>query len=112
MASIPIGQLANYTAADRKPNLIYFGNFSPGDNLGFIASSEAVNGAQQVTLTGTVDGTNRVFTVPITIPNHAQIYRNGVLQDPALSYAISGTTVTFNVGVVPQVGDDLQAVVS
>ena len=111
MASVPIGQIANYTSATRKPNLKTFGNFSPNDNLGFIASGSGL-GSTQVVLTGTIDGSNRVFTIPGTIPNQAQVYRNGILLDPALSYALSANTVTFTVAATPQVGDDLNAIVS
>ena len=59
---------------------------------------------------GTVDGTNAVFTLAnLPLLNSVDLYRNGLLQTMAASndYTISGRTITFNVGNVPQPGDNL-----
>ena len=109
----PANVLVNFEAASRKNSLIPFGLFSPGDNLGFIYSVPSTgSGGSPQPLVGTIDGSNRVFTTPVPVVNGAAIFRNGICQDPALSYSLVGNVVTFNVLNIPQVGDDLMAIVS
>lgn len=65
------------------------------------------------TPTGTVDGSNNVFTLA-SAPNPSvslQIYRNGALQRPGSGndYVLSGSTITFQTGATPQTGDVLLA---
>ncbi len=106
-------QFTNFLAASRKPMLISSGYFSPNDSTSWIYAPPSSGGAgPPQNLTGTVDGANTVFTVPTTIVNGVAIYRNGVLQDPLVSYSITGQTVTFNSQNIPQTGDDLQCIVS
>jgi hypothetical protein len=104
--------LVNFTASGRKGSLIPFGLFSPDDNLGFIYSITSGTGGTPQPLTGTINGVNRIFTTPTAVINGLAVYRNGILQDPALSYSLSGNTVTFNAANIPQTGDDLVAIVS
>lgn len=48
------------------------------------------------TLTGTVNGTNTVFTLPSApLTGTASVYLNGLLQRPTTDYSIAGSTVTF-----------------
>lgn len=103
----------NFLAATRKPMLIPFGLFSPNQDTSWIASV-AAGGANltPVNLTPAPDGANAIFTVPTTIIGGVAIYRNGVLQDPLLSYSIVGQSVTFNASNIPAPFDDLQALVS
>lgn len=111
MAQPPFPQLVNFTSALRKSLLIPGMLFSPNDNISWIWSAPlSGSGGSPVALTGTIDGTNRVFTVPITISNGCAIYRNGVLQSTPGSYSLSAQTVTFV--SAPVVGDDLEAIVS
>lgn len=110
MVQPPFPQFVNFLAATRKPMLIPAMYFSPGDNISFIWAVPGTSTGAPVALTGTIDGFNRVFTVPGLIVNGAAIYRNGLLQDPALSYSIVGQTVTFN--DAPIAGDDLMTIVS
>ena len=112
MASVPIGQLANFSAGLRKPALKQFGLFSPNDNLGFIAGIGVTVNFAPANLIGTVDGVNAVFTLPGTPTGTVAIFRNGQLLDPAIYYTLSGSTVTFNGLYIPQPGDDLQALFS
>jgi Major tropism determinant N-terminal domain len=59
--------------------------------------------------TGTIDGVNRVFTVP-NAPNPATsllLFRNGLLQTRGVDYTLSGTTITFASNCIPQIGDVL-----
>lgn len=55
---------------------------------------------------GTINGTNTVFTltnggVPLTSdPQQLEVYLNGVFQVPGLGYTLSGTTITY--AVAPQ----------
>ena len=61
--------------------------------------------------TGTVNGSNAVFTLAAT-PSPAgslELYRNGLLERQGADYQISGNVVTFFVASVPQSGDLLLA---
>lgn len=113
MAQAPFPQLVNFVAASRKPALIPSNYFSPGDSVSWIWAPAASGGGVDVTpvtLVGVVDGVNRIFVVPTTILTGAAVLRNGVVQIPTTSYSLIGQTVTFV--SAPQVGDDLQAIVS
>lgn len=60
---------------------------------------------------GTIDGSNTVFSLS-QAPSPAsslQLYRNGLLLNAGTDYSLSGTTVTFLSGAVPQTGDVLMA---
>jgi len=60
---------------------------------------------------GTIDGGNAAFTLlhaPSPIDSLI-LFRNGVLVKHGVDYAIAGNTVTFFVGSIPQVGDQLLA---
>jgi hypothetical protein len=48
------------------------------------------------TLTGTVNGTNTVFTLPSApLTGTVSVFLNGLLQRPTTDYTITGSTVTF-----------------
>lgn len=60
---------------------------------------------------GTVDGVNGTFTLANT-PSPAGslvLYRNGIAQKPAVDYTLTGATVQFLAGAIPQPGDTLLA---
>lgn len=64
------------------------------------------------TPSGTVNGSNAAFTLANTpISGTVEVYVNGVLQDPGSGddYQISGTTITFESGAIPQTGDSVRA---
>jgi len=61
--------------------------------------------------TGTMDGVNATFTLSNT-PNPASsvaLYRNGLLLKQTGDYTISGNTIVFVAGAVPQPSDVLEA---
>jgi len=60
-------------------------------------------------LTGTLDGTNAIFTcLLVPIPNSQVIYRNGIaLFSGAGDFIQSGNTFTFQSGQIPLPGDKL-----
>jgi hypothetical protein len=63
------------------------------------------------TPSGSVNGTNTTFTLlhaPSPIDSLI-LFRNGLLMKHGLDYAISGSTVTFFLGSIPQTGDVLLA---
>lgn len=62
------------------------------------------------TPSGTVNGVNAAFTLSHT-PILLMLSRNGLMQIPGASndYTISGATVTFTAGALPQTGDILYA---
>lgn len=60
---------------------------------------------------GTIDGVNATFTLANT-PNPTTslvLFRNGVVQQPGADYTLTGSTVQFLAGAVPQPGDTLKA---
>ncbi|HKW99579.1 MAG TPA: hypothetical protein VJN43_17700 [Bryobacteraceae bacterium] len=62
-------------------------------------------------LGGTVDGTNATFTLA-NPPNPATslvLFRNGIAQKPAVDFTLTGSTVQFLAGAIPQPGDTLLA---
>jgi hypothetical protein len=62
------------------------------------------------TPTGAVDGSNNVFTLTGS-PSPAlslQVFRNGILQRAGVDFTLSGVTVTFLTGAIPQSGDVIQ----
>lgn len=59
----------------------------------------------QGSASGTVDGTNNVFTIDFTpMANSLIVYLNGVAQSLGVSYSFSGTTITFTSDSIPQIG--------
>jgi hypothetical protein len=59
-------------------------------------------------LSGAINGTNRVFTIPSAPSNFLMVFLNGVLQLPGTNFTITGLTITFN--IAPETGDQLWAV--
>jgi hypothetical protein len=60
---------------------------------------------------GLVDGANATFVLA-AVPNPAEslvVYRNGVLQKAGFDYSLSGNTILFVSGAIPQPGDTLLA---
>jgi hypothetical protein len=60
---------------------------------------------------GAINGSNAVFTLANS-PNPAAsltLARNGVVQKAAADYNLSGNSITFTSGAIPQTGDTLQA---
>jgi len=61
--------------------------------------------------TGTINSTNRTFTLsaaPIP-PASLLLFRNGILQKTGVDYNVAGNTITFTSVSVPLTGDSLQA---
>jgi hypothetical protein len=57
--------------------------------------------------TGAVNGTNPTFTIAATpTVGTEEVFVNGILQNGGSNdYAISGATITFQTGAIPQNGD-------
>jgi len=58
-------------------------------------------------VSGAVNGVNAVFQLKY-VPSPAQpvlVYRNGIRQNSGSDYVLSGTTITFASGAIPQTGD-------
>lgn len=62
----------------------------------------------EYTPTGTIDGVNVTFTVPV-VPVEIQLFKNNGLVIEGLDYSITSSTITFNPSAVPQTGDTLRA---
>jgi hypothetical protein len=61
--------------------------------------------------TGIVDGSNGTFTLTaVPAPSTSlSVYRNGMLQKPAVDYTATGNSLQFLTGATPQPGDTLLA---
>lgn len=112
----PANQLVNFVAQSRKSSLIASGYFSPNDSVAFIwtPATGGSGAGTPVTLTGTIDGSNLVFTSPVSVVNGIVVFRNGIYQQPTVAYNVSASTVTFTGGAnnTPEPGDVLMALVS
>ena len=74
----------------------------------------STSGAQYVeaeTPAGVVDGSNATFTLAgaPSQPSSLSLFRNGVLQQVGSDYTLTGSTVQFLAGAIPQLGDTLMA---
>lgn len=69
-----------------------------------------VEGATQEIPSGSINGSNKVFTVANTPDDSANVivYLNGVVQRITTDYSISGTTITFV--TAPALGQDLSVI--
>lgn len=79
-----------------------------------VSSTTALTAAKFIfneTPTGTINGTNTVFTLAQTpVLNKVMVFVNGVLQAGGNNdYAITGSTITFQSGSIPQTGDFVSA---
>ena len=63
---------------------------------------------QRLTITGTIDGVNSIFTVSPAV-SVLKLWRGQVLQAPDIDYSFDGVTVTFIRSSIPQPGDVLVA---
>jgi len=80
----------------------------PEGATGFVTPGDFI--ANQVPATGSIDGNNRVFTISNTPKDGTlQVSLNGLQQNPGVGgdYTLLGNTVTFAVGLAPEVGDFL-----
>lgn len=75
-------------------------------------TGSSFNFADAETPSGTINGTNLLFTLVAT-PNPSaslKLFKNGVLLQPSGDYTLSGSTITFaNTTTTPQAGDVLVA---
>lgn len=71
----------------------------------FVAPSGA-SGLAFHTLIGVIDGVNATFTLDAVPPTGGivMIFRNGIIQTQGVQYTLTGVTVTFQPGWVPQPG--------
>jgi hypothetical protein len=59
---------------------------------------------------GTINGTNASFTIATTptTTSSVMVFRNGILQSPAIDFTVTGKTISFSSASLPQTGDNLQ----
>lgn len=59
---------------------------------------------------GTIDGANDTFTLSQTpISGTLILQKDGMTLKPSVGYTISDATITFQVGYIPQVDDEIYA---
>lgn len=81
-----------------------------GSEADWLASLVGYADFQTETPSGTVNGSNTVFTLAATPSAGVLVFKNGLLQIEGTDYTISGATITFT--VAPAGGSTLEAVVS
>jgi hypothetical protein len=108
-----IYKFRSFTAAQRKPNIHYFGLLSQGRSLDFIDSVPdgpyGLDGA--VELSGTKNSSNLIFTYPV-MPGTVFLTKNSLrLISPNDYSAVTiGSTVTVTMTVAPVASDSLFAI--
>jgi hypothetical protein len=72
-------------------------------------SLPGVGFVDQVTPSGTINGTNVTFTLSQSPSPSSSlaVYRNGVRMTSSVDYTLSGAVITFGTGLAPQSGDTL-----
>ena len=93
----------NVIATTPTQNIIEVGN-AGGNSLNIIFNEAPI---------GAVNGSNQSFTLAFApVPSqNIMLHLNGVLlqQGNTADYRLSGTTITFNAGLIPQMGDSIFA---
>lgn len=81
------------------------------NNLGLASSTTNAVFVDAEIPTGTLNGTNTSFTLanPPSPGGSLTLYRNGLVQLNNVDFTLSGGTITFTAGSIPQAGDILQA---
>jgi hypothetical protein len=108
--SIPaLEKVVNNIAAFDK-NLVLEPYFPLGRYVGGSDTEDAVAFADNITPAGTQDGTNPTFTLPSTPNPSAGVFlmKNGQMLYQGLGYTLSGLTITFNDGYIPESTDELR----
>lgn len=100
-------QFQNFEAASRKPNMKPFGLMAEFQDLSWIASN--YSDFQLQTVSGIVNGSNRIFTIPAAPGNGIIVFVNGIGTFAGTAFTLAGTTITFLPGWVPQPGDVVDA---
>ena len=107
--------LQNFLAASRKRNIIGFGLLPANYDISFIDDA-VISSPPTVSEThaGTIDGVNAVFTLaqaPQVTAGGAVLWlsKNGVLLAESVGFTISGVTITFLAGYIPQAGNVIRA---
>jgi hypothetical protein len=85
--------------------------FAIRNGLLTLATSPVIAYVYDAPLTGTLDGTNAVFSLPVASSQPASmiVWRNGIKLTQGTDYTLSGATVTFAAGAIPQPGDLMNA---
>jgi hypothetical protein len=81
------------------------------NNLGLASTTTNAIFVDAETPTGAPNGSNVSFTLA-NAPSPGgslTLYRNGLVQSNSIDYTLSGATITFSAGSIPQTGDILQA---
>src|SRR6185312_4101357 len=108
MAIFGTAQFYNFTASARKLLMVAMGMMPASEDLGWIYGP---GNGQVVVPSGTVDGQNNVFTLPVAPGNGLSLAVNGIVQDPAKMYSLSGATITSNYPYIPSAGSYLSAII-
>jgi hypothetical protein len=95
------------------PTTLFIVGGTTGEQLAWSAvrNGSSIGNVDGETPAGTIDGTNVTFTLSRS-PNPSAsllLARNGVLMNSQTDFTISGNTITFAAGSIPQVGDALMA---
>lgn len=82
--------------------------------MGTISNRFVNEGWERESASGTVNGSNLVFTITYTPddPKNVEVYVDGLICQPTTHYTISGSTITFQSGCAPELGQTVFVVYS
>lgn len=108
---ISIDQITNLSADLASINASLGSLTTQLNSLGLGSSTTNAVFVDAETPTGTVNGTNATFTLanPPSPSGSLKLYRNGLIQANSIDYTLSGSTIAFSTGSIPQNGDILEA---
>lgn len=85
--------------------MIPFGMFPQGADLSCFPSYSGPPDTEVPN--GTINGTNAVFTLS-RVPTVVSVFKDGIKLKAGTGYILSGNTVTFQAGYIPQSGDTVE----
>lgn len=109
--AVPTGGIGTTQLAAASVTVAKLAAQATGTGLkGGAGSNLAIQFSNNETPSGTINGSNTTFTLANTpVSGQEQVFVNGIKQTPgsSFSYQISGVTITFNTGSIPQSGDQV-----
>lgn len=97
----------SFQAASRKHNMKAFGLFKTLYGLGWIEDNSGFGPTHRGVPTGTKDGVNDTFTIPLSNPQAIMLLRNGLVMKEGVGFNVVGNTVVFEPGYIPLAGTEL-----
>lgn len=101
-------EFRNFNAASKKRNMIDFGLAKLGTDLSWIIDNQAGQFGIQLTrpdetVTGTIDGNNRDFVIPVSNPWAVRVTLNGLVVEEGVGYVfVPPNIIRFDTSRIPK----------